>query len=134
MQGYTSFGGNCGATDTLTVPSGQLSSGGRMRWRYIEDFIGNGQEFFDGAYGLGATQDESKYGVEVTDVTYSIYSGYCLSALKIDEKYPLLIVPGGYISNSNFNTYFCDYLRSTSGSNVYYRGRSNTAESNGLFY
>ena len=134
MQGYTSFGGNCGATDTLTVPSGQLSSGGRMRWRYIEDFIGNGQEFFDGAYGLGATQDESKYGVEVTDVTYSIYSGYCLSALKIDEKYPLLIVPGGYISNSNFNTYFCDYLRSTSGSKVYYRGRSNTAESNGLFY
>ena len=134
MQGHTSYGGNCGVTDTLTVPSGQLSSGGRMRWRYIEDFIGNGHEFFDGACGLGATQDESKYGVEVTDVKYSVYNDYCLAALKIDEKYPLLIVPGDYISNNNFNTYFCDYLRSTSGPNVYYRGRGGTAVSNGLFY
>ena len=71
MLGYKNALGICGATDNLTAPSGQLSNGGRMRWRYIEDFIGNGYEFFDGVYGLGATQDESKYGQEVTDMTYT---------------------------------------------------------------
>lgn len=133
MQGYTSYNGTCGATDSLTVPSGQLSNGGRMRWRYIEDFIGNGYEFFDGAYGLGATQDESKYGQTVTDVEYSAYSGYCLSALKVSETYPLLAVPGGYVSNGNYNTYFCDYVASASGACVYYRGRGYTYASDGLF-
>lgn len=132
MQGYTSYNGTCGATDSLTVPSGQLSNGGRMRWRYIEDFIGNGYEFFDGAYGLGATQDESKYGQTVTDVEYSAYSGYCLSALKISETYPLLAVPGGYVSNGNYNTYFCDYVDSASGAYVYYRGRGNANANDGL--
>lgn len=133
MQGYTSYNGTCGATDSLTVPSGQLSNGGRMRWRYIEDFIGNGYEFFDGAYGLGATQDESKYGQTVTDVEYSAYSGYCLSALKISETYPLLAVPGGYVSNGNYNTYFCDYVVSTSGGYVYCRGRGSASAGDGLF-
>ncbi len=132
MRGYTSYNSTCGATDSLTVPSGQLSDGGRMRWRYIEDFVGNGYEFFDGAYGLGATQDESKYGQTVSDVAYSSYNG-CLSALKIDEKYPLLAVPGGNVSNSNYNTYFCDFVVSTSGAFVYYRGRINTNASDGLF-
>lgn len=133
MWGYTSYNGNCGSTDSLTAPTAQLSNQGRMRWRYIEDFIGNGYEFFDGAYGLGATQDESKYGQEVTDVTYSAYGGYCLSALKIDEKYPLLAVPGSYVSNSNYNTYFCDYVSCYSGGYVYCRGRYSSNADDGLF-
>lgn len=133
MQGYTSYNGMCGATDSLTVPSGQLSNGGRMRWRYIEDFIGNGYEFFDGAYGLGATQNESKYGQTVTDVEYSAYSDYCLSALKVSETYPLLAVPGGYVSNGNYNTYFCDYVSSASGAFVCCRGRGSVYAFDGLF-
>lgn len=133
MQGYTSSGGICGATDSLTVPSGQLSNGGRMRWRYIEDFIGNGCEFFDGAYGLGATQDESKYGQTVTDVEYSAYNGYCLSALKVSETYPLLAVPGGYVSEGNYNTYFCDYVNCGGGGYVYRRGRYYSGVGDGLF-
>lgn len=132
MRGYTSYNSTCGATDSLTVPSGQLSDSGRMRWRYIEDFVGNGYEFFDGAYGLGATQDESKYGQTVSDVAYSSYNG-CLSALKIDEKYPLLAVPGGNVSNGNYNTYFCDYVDSASGACVYFRGRSSAGTRDGLF-
>ena len=134
MQGYTNYNGTCGATDSLTVPSGQLSSGGRMRWRYIEDFVGNGLEFFDGAYGLGATQDESKYGQQVTDVTYTQFNnGYCLSALKISDTYPLLAVPGGHVNNSSYNTYFCDSLDCLSGDYVYYRGRSYSSAGSGLF-
>lgn len=105
-----------------------------MRWRYIEDFIGNGYEFFDGAYGLGATQDESKYGQQVTDVTYTQFAnGYCLSALKISGYYPLLAVPGGEVNNSNYDTYFCDYLYCLSGNFVYYRGRGAGGSLAGLF-
>lgn len=134
MQGYPISEKNCGATDSLTVPSGQLSNGGRMRWRYIEDFIGNGYEFFDGACGLGATQDESKYGQQVTDVTYTQFAnGYCLSALKISGSYPLLAVPGGEVNNSNYDTYFCDYLYCLSGNFVYYRGRGEGGSLAGLF-
>lgn len=133
MRGYTSSGGICGATDNLTVPSGQLSNGGRMRWRYIEDFIGNGLEFFDGAYGLGATQDESKYGQAVSDVTYNPIDGYCLSALKINEKYPLLAVPGGYERNNSYNTYFRDYVHCGGGGYVYCRGRYYSSPGDGLF-
>lgn len=134
MQGYPIYSENCGATDSLTVPSGQLSNGGRMRWRYIEDFIGNGYEFFDGACGLGATQDESKYGQQVTDVTYTQFAnGYCLSALKISGSYPLLAVPGGEVNNSNYDTYFCDYLYCLSGNFVYYRGRGGGGSLAGLF-
>ena len=134
MQGYPISNKNCGATDSLTVPSGQLSNGGRMRWRYIEDFIGNGYEFFDGACGLGATQDESKYGQQVTDVTYTKFAnGYCLSALKISGSYPLLAVPGGEVNNSNYDTYFCDYLYCLSGNFVYYRGRGEGGSLAGLF-
>lgn len=134
MWGYTGYGQNCGATDSLTAPSAQLADKGRMRWRYIEDFVGNGLEFFDGAYGLGATQDESKYGQAVTDVTYEQYSnGYCLTALKISEDYPLLAVPGGYVNNSSYDTYFCDSLYCVSGDCVYYRGRGGTSAYSGLF-
>lgn len=133
MYGYTSYGQSCGTTDSLTAPSAQLANQGRMRWRYIEDFIGNGYEFFDGAYDLGATQDESKYGQTVSDVTYSSISGYCLSALKIDEKYPLLAVPGGYVSNGSYNTYFCDYVYCSSGGYVFYRGRNYSGAYDGLF-
>lgn len=134
MMGYQNAGGICGATDSLTVPSGQLSKGGRMRWRYIEDFIGNGLEFFDGAYGLGATQDESKYGQQVTDVTYTEVSGAsCLSALKISHIYPLLAVPAGYDSNANYNTYFYDEVSCTSGDYVYCRGRGDSGAYYGLF-
>lgn len=134
MQGYPISEKNCGATDSLTVPSGQLSNGGRMRWRYIEDFIGNGYEFFDGACGLGATQDESKYGQQVTDVTYTQFANeYCLSALKINGAYPLLAVPGGEVNNNNYDTYFCDYLYCLSGNFVYYRGRGGGGSLAGLF-
>lgn len=133
MWGYTGYNGSCGSTDSLTAPTAQLSNKGRMRWRYIEDFIGNGYEFFDGAYDLGATQDESKYGQTVSDVTYNSISGDCLSALKINEKYPLLAVPGGYVSNNSYNTYFCDYIGCHSDSCVYFRGRCDSSASDGLF-
>lgn len=133
MWGYTGYGQSCGATDSLTVPSGQLASQGRMRWRYIEDFIGNGLEFFDGLTGYAATDDASKYNDNSTgDLTFPSVSGACLSALKIDASKPLLAVPGATVNNSNYNTFFCDYA-GLDGSAVCYRGRSSASADVGLF-
>lgn len=134
MQGYTGYGQVCGVTDGLTVPSGQLGSQGRMRWRYIEDFIGNGLEFFDGLTGYAATDDASKYNDNSTgDLTFPSVNEACLSALKIDASKPLLAVPGATVNNSNYNTFFCDYAR-LDGRAVYSRGHRDSGSKYGLFY
>lgn len=132
MQGLTSYNGTCGSTDSLTVPSGQLSSGGRMRWRYIEDFIGNGLEFFDGLTGYKATDNESNYTDDAAtgELTFSSCSGY-FKSLKIDPSKPFIAIPQQ--SGGSNSTYYCDYAYFY-GSAVYYRGRSNTGLDCGLFW
>ena len=42
---------NTGLTDTLTTPSGYITSTNQMRWHYIEDFAGNMMEFADKLVG-----------------------------------------------------------------------------------
>lgn len=132
MQGYTNYGGTCGSTDSLTVPSGQLSSGGRMRWRYIEDFIGNGLEFFDGLTGYKATDDESNYKDDTTtgELTFTPCSGY-FKSLKIDPSKPFIAIPQQ--SGGSTSEYYCDYAAFI-GYAVYYRGRYNASSDCGLFY
>lgn len=131
MQGYTSYGQNTGATDSFTAATEQASNGGRMRWRYIEDFIGNGLEFFDGMSGYKVTDDESSYNdASAGDLTFGSCSGY-FTALKIDPTKPLLSVPQG--TGGGTTTYFGDSA-SFNGSAVYYRGRSNNSADCGLFY
>lgn len=138
MWGYTSYGGACGATDTLIQPSGQLASQGRMRWRYIEDFIGNGWEFFDGITGAFATSDVEKYGDTNEGKQWAsatVSSSYIMALGSIEGENPLLLVPlkGGGSSS----TYFCDnyYLNySTTTPSVAYRGRSNPGANYGLFF
>ena len=138
MWGYTNYGGNCGATDTLTAPSGQLANQGRMRWRYIEDFIGNGYEIIDGIVGTYVTADPSQYGdTQNVGISYTGTSinGYELAALQSpDSNNPLLLVPKEGVSNSSYNTYFCDYVNNPAGNYMIYRGRNNSASSKGLFY
>ena len=138
MWGYTSYGGACGATDTLTQPSGQLASQGRMRWRYIEDFIGNGFEFFDGITGAFATSDVEKYGDtnEGKQWASATMSGQYISALgSVEGENPLLLVPlkGG----GSASTYFCDYYYVTYSTTTPYvacRGRDYTSANRGLFF
>ena len=133
MRGNGGHLPSCGVTDSLTVPSGQLSSGGRMRWRYIEDFIGNGLEYFDGLTGYAVTDNASKYNDNSTgDLTFPSVPGACLSALKINVSKPFLAVPGATVDNSNYNTFFCDYAL-LNGSAVYLRGRSGPIAGDGLF-
>lgn len=138
MWGYTNYGGNCGATDTLTAPSGQLANQGRMRWRYIEDFIGNGYEIIDGIVGTYVTADPSQYGdTQNVGISYTGTSinGYELAALQSpDSNNPLLLVPKEGVSNGSYNTYFCDYVNNPAGNYMIYRGRNSSNSSNGLFF
>lgn len=140
MWGYTSYGGSCGATDTLTAPSGQLANQGRMRWRYIEDFIGNGYEFFDGIAGMAVTDNPTNYTDDATGkIAFSgtnLTSGYELAALySPDSNNPLLLAPKECVNNSSYNTYFCDYVYCNSTATyVYCRGRDSSGSNNGLFY
>ena len=138
MWGYTNYGGACGETDTLTQPSGQLASQGRMRWRYIEDFIGNGWEFFDGITGAFATSDVEKYGDTNEGKQWasaSVGGSYIMALGSIEGENPLLLVPlkGG----GSASTYFCDYYYVTYSPTtpyVAYRGRFNSGTNFGLFF
>lgn len=137
MWGYTSYGAQCGATDTITAPSGQLANQGRMRWRYIEDFIGNGYEIIDGVTGQYVTADPTEYGdtqVGTLVTGTNITSGYQLAALgSPDPNNPLLLAPKYCISNGSYNTYFCDYAALASGNYMVVRGRIVSNSDNGLF-
>lgn len=138
MWGYYGFGQTTGATDTLTRPSGQLGYQNRMRWHYIEDFIGNGLECLDGITGLYVTADPSAYGDSQTGTSFSgtgLSSGNNLNALGFaDESQPLLIVPKLAASNSQYNTYFCDAVELYSGNYGLFTGRAGDISSLGLFY
>lgn len=132
MLGYQNYTGVCGATDSLTVPSGQLSNNGdRMRWRYIEDFIGNGLEFFDGLTGTIATDIESNYTDDriTGELTFSTCSGY-FKSLKIDPSKPFIAIPQE--KGGNTTTYYCDYV-SFNNSQAYFRGRNRKNPDCGLF-
>lgn len=138
MYGLPSYGGACGATDALTQPSGQLASQGRMRWRYIEDFIGNGAEFFDGITGAFVTSDVEKYGDtnEGTQWASENVSGTFIKALgSVEGENPLLLVPK--LSGGSSSTYYCDCCTVTYSETtpyVAFRGRAGSGTSFGLFY
>lgn len=140
LAGYASVNGTTGATDIITSQSGRIvmtAQFSRMRWHYIEDFIGNGMEWFDGIYEYTVTDDSSEYGQGPYNISFPVPSGtgYCLAALgSADLTKPLLIIPKLRIDDGYaYNTYFCD--AEGTGNTSYYRGRytQSTNDSQGLF-
>lgn len=135
---------NTGGTDSLTTPSGYLLSNGQMRWHYIEDFVGNMYEFLDGVNGnYYATSDITLYSASYSSenkLSYScdLTSRRCIASLGWDSSNPFLCLAKGTISNSNYNTYFCDSMyAATSTSYIYYCGAAYTSASSassGVFF
>ena len=111
-----------GGTDGLATPSGYELTRHQMRWHYIEDFIGNQLQFIDGIYanryGSGyyhyvtddptlfadstANYNKLSYGTPVTS------SYRCIAAYGWDTNNPFMCMPCLTVSNSSYNTYFCD--------------------------
>lgn len=119
-----------GGTDAITTPSGYELTRRQMRWHYIEDFVGNYVNFIDGiyAYRYGSsyyhyvTSDPSLFKYCESSTSYLRKLAYscppssytCIAAYGWDPNNPFLCMPRTTVSNSSYNTYFCDYYRYSS--------------------
>ncbi|MCR5112725.1 MAG: hypothetical protein K6A63_02180 [Acholeplasmatales bacterium] len=121
---------NTGGTDSLTTPSGFLPSTYRFRWHYIEDYVGNMREFLDGVYyNYYASADASIYGNGYSTHNQLSYTPNmndgCIASYGWDSNNPFLCMPKTLVSNSNYDTYFCDRgALTTNTTRIYYVGES----------
>lgn len=89
-----------GLTDSISTPSGVLDDG-RMKWRGIEDFVGNLATYIEGVDGnYYATSDLSKYGEDYTNfnkLSYECsYTGFgytVVQSIGWDSNNPFLVMP-----------------------------------------
>jgi hypothetical protein len=106
IAGSGTQGGNAvrqtGGTDNLSTPSGFETAYGQMRYHYIEDFIGNMQEFVDGVCckGVGdydyVTDDPDNFSDDTTGKTplcYPVPNNHWLAALGWDNDNPFMCMP-----------------------------------------
>ena len=106
-----------GGTDNLGTPSGYETAYGQMRYHYIEDFIGNQQEFVDGVCckGIGdydyVTDDPANFSDDTTGkspLCYPVPNNNWLTALGWDSDNPFMCMPAETNGGSD-TTFFCDY-------------------------
>ena len=126
---------NTGGTDNVATPSGFETAYGQMRYHYIEDFVGNINEFYDGIintkFGLPSyvTTDPAKFSDTDTSNMSALSfnnantdNGNCIAALGWDSDHPFFAVPIEVVSDSDFNTYFCDAYFASAANSVVYGG------------
>lgn len=140
-----------GGTDLLSTPSGFNTETRQMRWHFIEDFVGNYQEFVDGTVGTGitggmqyVTADTSKYSDSITGLNVLCYDSPeienvitgAVEDLGWDDNNPFLVLPkNAYDPNSGgygYNIWFCDYCALNNGC-VLYVGSSSPGGHGGVF-
>lgn len=106
-----------GGTDNLGTPSGFETAYGQMRYHYIEDFIGNMQEYVDGVCckDVGdydyVTDDPANFSDDTTGKTplcYPVPNDNWLTALGWDSDNPFMCMPAETNGGSD-TTFFCDY-------------------------
>lgn len=137
---------NTGGTDSVTTPSGYELTRHQMRWHYIEDFIGNFNEFVDGIVGSESdyyvTSNPTNYG-DTTEgynaLSYSFPANAssthrCISALGWDIN-NLFLSRQIEVNGVNYEIQFCD-SSSTSNNVVAVVGSASTSSTTtyGLFY
>ena len=138
-----------GGTDNVATPSGFETAYAQMRWHYIEDFIGNLREFYDGIINTSPgspsyiTTDPTKFSdSDTTNMSALSFNnantnnGNCIAALGWDSDHPFFAVPIEVVNNGNFNTYFCDGYYPSAGYPVVFGGAGYiyANASNGVFY
>lgn len=111
---------NTGGTDSLTTPTGYETTRSQMRYRYIEDFVGNMSVWLDGVYSdyqntvCRATDNPSSFSDSTAGMytlcynNPSIYSNACIAGYGWDPAHPFLCMPTKTVNNSSYNTYFND--------------------------
>lgn len=141
-----------GNTDGMSTPTGYYYNSSsttaryQMRYRYIEDFVGNMFEFYDGCYYTkyaNFTENGTTYYTDndTGKDTISAYTpqskGQNINALGWDSSNPFVCMPSVTAANTNYDTYFCDYGYSPNSSYPICYGGTSWAYSgaiNGVFY
>lgn len=121
-----------GGTDQISTPSGFNTITKQMRYHYIEDFVGNCDEFIDGVRGastprrvLGSSNhsdyaDVKKYNILAYDIgdsgDFIVAFGWdaknpflCYYSKKFSEDYPIGFCDVGWMVNSNYPVLYSDY-------------------------
>ena len=117
-----------GGTDVLTHHTGQIT-GGRIRYRWIEDLWGNGQQYFDGLLTVGGSHniclDRDNYN-STSSVGYELISTVNISSLAnitktlYDENRQWIIGFPSEASGGSSTTYLCDMVKvPSSRTNLY---------------
>lgn len=149
MTGKTSATGssqvNTGGTDSVSTPSGFNTSTQQMRYHYIEDFVGNYMEFYDGISGatnnkVYVSANASKYSDTVgadgySQVSYTTSGSGWIYSFGWDNNNAFLCYPR--LTNSSTQGGFSDYCYALSSSYpVMYGGAhwNNSSANYGLCY
>lgn len=61
-------------------------------------------------------------------------SGQCISKLGYDSNYPFFNFPSAYVSNSSYNTYYCDYIWGSTGNSPFRSCVGSSYADYGAFY
>ena len=137
-----------GGTDSISTPSGFETAYAQMRYHYIEDFVGNLRELYDGIISTAAntpsyvTTDPTKFSDSDTSNMSALSFnnadtriGDCIAALGWDADHPFFPVPIEVVQNYNYTTYFCDGYYPYSGAPVANGGAYYTSSNanNGVF-
>lgn len=127
MNGHSSYNQSTGGTDSISTPTGYLTSNSRMKYRGIEDFIGNDAVWTPDVTGAYYTsRDVETYKAGITNKTQlSYYKNLTVSqswrgiqALGWDDNNPFICLPSK-LGSSSSTTYFGTNMYGPIGNNDY---------------
>ena len=127
INGYSSYNQTTGGTDSIEIPTGYLTANNRMKYRGIEDFIGNDAVWMPDVTGAYYTsRDVETYKNGATNKTQLSYymnitvssSWRGIQALGWDDNNPFICLPSK-LGSSSSTTYFGTNMYGPNGSNEY---------------
>ena len=127
LNGYSSYNQATGGTDSIATPTGYLTSNNRMKYRGIEDFVGNDALWMPdvtGAYYASRDIETYKNGT-INKSQLSYYKNITTStswrgvqALGWDDNNPFICLPSK-LGTSSATTYFGTNTYGPNGNNDY---------------
>ncbi len=127
MTGYASYNLATGTTDSIDSPTGYVTSNNRMKYRGIEDFVGNDLLWFpDVTAGYYTSRDVTTYVAGTTNKTQlSYFSNITTSnnwrgiqALGWDDNHPFICIPSK-LGGTSGTTYFGTSMYGPNGNSSY---------------
>ena len=127
INGYSSYNQTTGGTDSIETSTGYLTANNRMKYRGIEDFIGNDAVWMPDVTGAYYTsRDVETYKNGATNKTQLSYymnitvssSWRGIQSLGWDDNNPFICLPSK-LGSASSTTYFGTNMYGPNGSNEY---------------